>query len=95
MNSKDFRDFLQQIERAITYRTVLSIKYHSAATKAITKREVEPLGLYFTQNRWMMVAYCRLRKANREFRLDHISEITNTSDTFPPNQFELSDYFVK
>lgn len=43
----------------------------------------------------MMIAYCRLRKARRAFRLDAIAEIEKTLEAFPPNQFELSDYFEK
>lgn len=94
-NRKSTFGILLLIEEAIKYRNVLSLVYRSAANGNRSERDIEPLALYFTQDRWMIVAYCRLRKACRAFRLDAIVEIEKTLEVFPPNQFELSDYFEK
>lgn len=94
-NKKSTIDILLLIEEAIKDRVVLSLVYRSADNGNRSERYIEPLALYFTQDRWMMIAYCRLRKNWRAFRLDAIVEIENTLDVFPPNQFELSDYFEK
>ncbi len=85
---------ISMIQLAISDRHVLALAYLSA-NGSRSERKVEPLALYFTQDRWMMIAHCRLRKEPREFRLDSILEIQRTPDTFPPNQFGLSDYFAK
>lgn len=94
-NRKSDVDILQLIEEAIKDRIVLSLGYRSTANGNRSERDIEPLALYFTQDRWMMVAFCRLRKDWRAFRLDAIVEIEKTMESFPPNQFELSDYFAK
>ena len=94
-NRKSTIDILLLIEEAIKDRVVLSLAYRSTANGNRSERDIEPLALYFTQDRWMMVAYCRMRKAWRAFRLDAIIGIEKTLEAFPPNQFELSDYFKK
>lgn len=95
MPERSTTEILTLIENAITERIVLSLTYRSYANGNRSNRDIEPLALYFTQDRWMMIAYCRLRKAMREFKLNAIAEIEKTTETFPPNQFELSDYFEK
>jgi len=94
-NRKCTIDILLIVEGAIKDGVVLSLVYRSAANGNRSERAIEPLALYFTQDRWVMIAYCRLRKARRAFRLDAIAEIEKTLEAFPPNQFELSDYFEK
>ena len=93
MSTKGNTEWLNIIEEAITDRILLSLSYRSATNGNISERNIEPLALYFTQNRWMMIAYCHLRKAQREFRIDCIVDLKRTEATFPPNQFTLSDYF--
>lgn len=87
-------DSLSLVQQAIADCDVLALNYRSG-NGTMSKRDIEPLALYFTQAHWMMIAYCRLREAQREFRLDGIIEIKKTGDSFPPNQFRLSDYFEK
>lgn len=85
---------LSIIQKAITNTLVVSISYHSFYKDEITQREIEPLGLYFTDKAWVVVAYCRLRKEIREFRLDRIAELKTTSETFTYQEdFELLKYF--
>lgn len=87
-------ELLSLIETSITERNVLSLKYISANGNR-SERDIEPLVLYFTQDRWMLIAFCRMRKDWRAFRLDAVVDIEKTLETFPPNQFELSDYFAR
>ncbi len=82
------------IQQAITDYRVLEIKY-TAANKEFTKRQVEPLGVYFTNNIWVMIAYCRLRKDYRQFRTDRILNLIETQEFFPPQQFTLEDYYKR
>jgi predicted DNA-binding transcriptional regulator YafY len=60
---------------------VARLHYQAAASDAPTTREVEPIGLYLNQQ-WHVVAYCRLRQAFRDFRLDRIKELVITSEVF-------------
>ncbi len=83
------------VQKAIAKRTVLRLQYLSGSKGELTERDVEPMAVYFTQDHWIMIGYCRMRKALREFRTDRIQSVIETSDSFPPNQFTLSDYFEK
>ncbi len=85
---------LMQIQEAIANFRVLDITYTNAQL-IHTQRNIEPLALYFTQNHWILVAYCRLKKAHREFRLDRIKKLTTIQEQFPPNTFSLNHYFKK
>jgi len=82
------------IQKSITGFTALSLRYVSA-DGVETVRQVNPLALYFTQDHWILVAFCQLRNSHREFRLDRIKELQPTGTHFPPNQFSLDHYFKK
>lgn len=85
---------LSTIQKAVTNATVLSITYHSIYKNEITQRKIEPLGLYFTDKAWVVVAYCRLRNKIREFRLDRILTVNSTIQTFDYQEdFNLMKYF--
>lgn len=68
-----FGQVLLTIEQAIAERMELAIRYYSpwrgARLGAITERQVEPLGI---SDDYYLVAYCRLRQAERRFRIDRI-----------------------
>ncbi len=87
-------NWLSLIQKSITNANVLSLNYHSIYKDEQTQREVEPLGVYFTDRAWVMIAYCRLRNETREFRLDRILNLKYTHETFDYQQdFSLSKYF--
>jgi predicted DNA-binding transcriptional regulator YafY len=83
----------QQLVAAIASQQVASIHYQAAATDAPTVRAIEPIGLYLSQY-WHVVAYCRLRQAFRNFRLDRIRELTVTSEVFPGRPETLHHYWA-
>jgi predicted DNA-binding transcriptional regulator YafY len=72
---------LMEIQQAIATNHVLRIEYHANYSDAITKREVEPLGMVFYSNRWHLIAHCRLRDDLRDFRADRIRIIRMVFDT--------------
>jgi len=86
------KNHLSTIQQAITERIVLNLKYRSGAN-VLSERNIEPMALFFTQDQWVLVAYCKLRLSYREFRLDRVAALEKTVDTFPPNQFSLGDYY--
>ena len=89
-------NWLSLIQKSITNAKVLKIDYHSIYKNEQTLREIEPLGVYYTDKAWIMIAYCRLRNDIREFRLDRILTINSTSQTFDYQQdFTLSKYFSR
>ncbi|WP_109853204.1 YafY family protein [Aquimarina sp. AU58] len=85
---------LSVIQQAITDFRVLEIQYTKASGE-YSKRLIEPLGAYFTNNTWIMIAHCRLRKDYREFRTDRIVNLIETQKLFSPKHFSLEDYYKK
>ncbi len=83
---------LSVIQQAITDLRVLEIQYTNVNNEP-SKRLIEPLGVYFTNNTWIMIAYCQLRKDYREFRTDRIVNLIETQHSFPSQRFTLEDYY--
>ena len=84
---------LTTIQQAITDFKVLEINYPSSGGKEYTKRSVEPFALYYSlEEKWLFIAYCRLRKDFRMFRLDRIIELKPTGVVFEPHQLTLTEY---
>src|SRR5690606_23187742 len=82
------------IQRALADRRVLAINYQGmAGPAAVTRREVEPLGLVFYGDRWHLIAFCRLRGDFRDFRTDRILSLETLPVQFlPRDDFSLKDY---
>jgi len=89
-------NWLSSIQKSITNANVIEINYHSIYKDEFTIRKIEPLAIYLTDNAWLLIAFCRLRNEEREFRLDRISKLIFTTETFDYQQeFTLSKYFQK
>ena len=67
--------YLSTVQKAITDFKPLRLTYQAISTQVSTQRVIEPLALYHTQENWILIAWCRLRQAHREFRLDRIQEL--------------------
>lgn len=86
-------NFLSTLQLALTNYYLTEIKYYSPDTDKTTKRNVEPFALYSTQENWLLIAFCRLRKEFRAFRLDRIQHLNVLNDKFEPHKISLQDYF--
>lgn len=83
----------QQLVAAVATRQVARLRYQAAPSTAPSVREVEPIGLYLSQH-WHVVAYCRLRQAFRNFRLDRIKELTISDEVFAARPETLHHYWA-
>ncbi len=95
-NQKELRtsNFLIRIQSAITNYQVVHINYLSLEGHQ-SQRDIEPFAFYSTNEKWILVAYCRTKKDFRAFRLDCMVEIKITSIRFQPHKITLSEYFDK
>jgi len=85
---------LVSIQQAISNKLVLKIKYQSIHKEELTERLIEPLAVYYTEFAWITIAFCHLRNALREFRLDRILMLNQTQDKPVYQQtFSLKEYF--
>ena len=84
---------LTLIQNALTAFKVLNIIYLSEYKDEKTERKIEPFALYYTlQESWTLIAYCRLRKDYRMFRLDKILKIETLDLSFEPHKLTLKEY---
>lgn len=85
-------NYLSLFQTAITHFRAIQIDYTSE-TGDSSKRIIEPLALYSTQGNWVLIAFCRLRKEHRAFRLDRIKSHIELNEYFAPHNFSLQDFF--
>lgn len=84
---------LSDLQFALTNYYLTKIKYTNEQNKTTT-RYIEPFALLSTEN-WLLIAYCRLRKEFRFFRLDRINKMEILADRFEPHKMTLQEYFNK
>lgn len=84
--------WLTGIQNAIITKTVLQIDYRNNEGKH-SKREIEPVGLVFYTNQWHLYAWCREKKAYRDFKVPMITQLTDTGKPHSiKKHLKLEDY---
>jgi predicted DNA-binding transcriptional regulator YafY len=84
---------LTLIQNALTDFRILKITYQSEHKNEKTERNIEPFALYYNlQESWTLIAYCRLRKDYRMFRLSRILKIELLKLSFAPHKLTLKEY---
>ncbi|AWW32669.1 YafY family transcriptional regulator [Echinicola strongylocentroti] len=92
---------LQQSNRPKTVPTILSgvvkkivleMEYKAMGKESPSKREIEPMGIYYYFDQWYMIAFCRLRQAYRTFRIDRILKLNETGQCFEDKHPSLQAY---
>lgn len=79
--TEEIRARIDAIESAAGSRKRISIAYQDAEGRE-SERTLRPLGLWFWGKVWTLVAWCELRHDFRMFRLDRITRLEDTGDTF-------------
>ena len=83
---------LMAFQMALTHHQVVSITYLTP-DGTLTKRDVEPFAIYHnTQEDWTLVAYCRLRRDFRAFRLDRMQNMQVRQELFEAHQLTMRQY---
>ncbi len=85
-------NYLIQLQKAITNYQIVKIEYFSLQKKA-TSRSIEPFALIHTQENWVMIAFCLLRKDFRAFRLDCIQHLSVQKQTFKRHNLTLEQFY--
>lgn len=85
----------QSVLSAIAANKVLNITYQRPAKEQPTVRDIEAIGVFFSDDSWYCIAWCRLRNDYRSFRLDRIQKITITDERLSANHPTLKEYLQK
>jgi DNA polymerase-3 subunit epsilon len=86
---KGFPAIPPHLEEAVEHKKPVKIKYVSAIGKH-TIRIVEPIEIVSERDSLYLIAYCRLRNAERNFRLDRIIEISPSEGTGDQSDLNIS-----
>jgi predicted DNA-binding transcriptional regulator YafY len=86
-------EYLSIIQMSLTNRFVLQINYQALEADEMSERSIEPFAIYSTQNNWLLIAWCRLRKDFRAFRLDRIKQLEMLDQKYEPQKMTLQEYF--
>lgn len=74
--------FMGELRSAVDHRNKTTITYERA-DGAVSRRTIWPLGLFFWGKVWTLGAWCELRQAFRNFRLDRIKTLTVCEENYP------------
>ena len=88
--------YLAVLQKAIVDKKVVTIRYEANYSDEITERSVEPIGLCYYGSAWHLIAWCRMRKGYRDFRINrmktlHVKEESFSSDNHPSLQTYLDE----
>lgn len=86
-------NYLSALQSALTSFYIVKIKYYSPDNQETTERTIEPFAIYSTQENWLLIAFCKLRKDFRTFRLDRILSLEVLNEKFEPSKMTLQEYF--
>lgn len=84
---------LSELQRALTQFHPVEMVYQKTDGTEASTRTVEPFALLSTHGNWLLVAFCRLRKEFRFFRLDRIQRLRLLTEKFEPHPMTLQQYF--
>lgn len=79
-----------EVDRAISERRRLWLRYYSPARDELTEREVDPIRLFAVGHTYME-AWCRSSEDRRTFRLDRVAEIRLLDEPAAPPELQLRD----
>ncbi len=85
---------LSEIQLATTNFTYLEINYRKADDPNISFRKIEPCAMYSSNNKWILIAWCHLRKDMRAFRIDRIQHFKVLPEKFEDRKFSFKDYYT-
>lgn len=85
---------ISDLQKALTNFLLVTIDY-SNENNETSSRTIEPFALISTTENWLLIAWCRLRKEFRYFRLDRIMKMQVLEEKFEQHKMTLQEYFDK
>lgn len=84
--------FMFEVLKSISDEQAVDLEYEAGYKDEVTTRSVEPVGIYYVDDHWHLVGWCRLRNDYRDFRLDRIRSLKNTTEPFSQEKIHLDEY---
>jgi predicted DNA-binding transcriptional regulator YafY len=86
---------LATLFESIAEKTQVLLSYEAFNSEGITKRKIEPVGVFHDNNNWYVLGYCHLRNDYRQFRADRIHEIKKMEIPFSLEHRPLETFLDK
>lgn len=86
---------IQTILKAIAEKRILNLHYFAYYRQEHTQRLVEPVGVFYQDNYWHLIAWCKTRLDYRDFRFDRITDLTLCDENFADKHLSLKTYLDK
>jgi len=91
----DNKDHIQPILNGIAQRKVLTIDYFAIHSQEHTNRDIEPIGIFYKESHWHLIAFCRMRMDYRDFRIDRINKVLVADKIFDNKHPTLKAYIAQ
>ncbi len=96
-SDRELSDRFAALEGATRRRKRVTISYKSASSGVVQSREVDPYGLFYRDQSWLLVGHCHLRGDTRSFRLDRMESLVvapkpKSPDFERPSEFDVRSY---
>jgi predicted DNA-binding transcriptional regulator YafY len=89
-------EHLRLILDALSSKKLLEMNYTTFEEENTSDRNVESVGVYYAYEQWYMIAWCRMRRDYRTFRLDRINRLKLLEETYDPQPHPtLKEYIDK
>lgn len=92
VNRERNSDNISKLQNALTNFFLVKVQYRNGQDQVST-REIEPFALISTTENWLLIAWCRLRKSFRYFRLDRIVSMQVSDVRFEKHNMTLQQFF--
>lgn len=92
-SSKTTNEMLSVLLESIVSRKQIEILYQKPGESKADTRLLEPIGIFYEHDYWYFMAFCYLRNDYRQFRIDRVKQIVNTTTSFIHEHKPL-DYFL-
>jgi predicted DNA-binding transcriptional regulator YafY len=91
----DNKDHIQTLLNGIGQKKVITINYFANHSQEHTKRDIEPIGIFYKDSYWHLIAFCRMRNDYRDFRVDRINQVIVTDKQFDSKHPTLKAYIAQ
>lgn len=95
LQSKSDLNLIPIIMQSISERKALSMTYFTFYRQESSVRMIEAVGVFFLEGYWHLIAYCKMRNAIRDFRMDRISQLSLTEEKVIHQHPSLKEYLKK
>ena len=93
--------WLEAISQAVAQKKRVQLVYAGVERRRVTRREVDPWGLYQRDGAWLFVGWCHLRQAVRTFHLRRVLSLEvnpaapRTPDFKVPRDFSIAEHATR